>query len=262
MVLGRFREAVSDAAETLRRIFVDPPAHSLDVAPFHPQPGAIGLLDAHILAPPLLPEIRASEVRLLDAAFGREASMAVTAQLRSEQAWDAWSTDTTALSVPPIPVGSQSRLEIPPLPRKAAVRRLDPTLAVPDTRRLNPSLDRPRAGVADPSIGRPGVREDLRGMRAAPVAVQGEGPEALGTARTMRYLLQLVRNTGENARNLELLGLFPIPDKGVETLTHDPRRGCLWLRLGAEAARSRRRIFILARRKDDQTLVSCFAEES
>lgn len=262
MVLGRFREAVSDAAETLRRVFVDPPAHSLDVAPFHPTPGSIGLIEAKILAPPLQPEIRPQEVRLLDPVAGREEPMAVSAQLRSEQAWDAWSTGTTALSVPPIPAGARTRLEIPPLPRRATARRLDPALSIPATRRVNPSLDRPRTGVADPTIDCPDVREDLRGMRMAPVAVQGEGPEALGTARTMRYLLQLVRSTGENARNLELLGLFPIPDQGVEALTHDARRGCLWLRLGAEAARSRRRIFILARRKDDQILVSCFAEES
>jgi hypothetical protein len=77
----------------------------------------------------------------------------------------------------------------------------------------------------------------------------------------MRYSLQLVRGTGENVRNLEVLGLFRLPRKGVADLRHDPRLGRLLVRLLPLAVRAERAPFILARRKDDGALVSCFVED-
>ena len=77
----------------------------------------------------------------------------------------------------------------------------------------------------------------------------------------MRYSLQLVRGTGENVRNLEVLGLFRIPSKGVADLRHDPGQGRILVRLEASAVRASRAPFILARRKDDGSLVSCYVED-
>jgi hypothetical protein len=77
----------------------------------------------------------------------------------------------------------------------------------------------------------------------------------------MRYSLQLVRGTGENVRNLEVLGLYRLPRKGVADLRHDPARGRILVRLEPAAVRAPRAPFILARRKDDGSLLSCFVEE-
>jgi hypothetical protein len=77
----------------------------------------------------------------------------------------------------------------------------------------------------------------------------------------MRYSLQLVRGTGENVRNLEVVGLFRLPRKGVADLRHDPGQSRILVRLEASALKAPRAPFILARRKDDGTLVSCFVED-
>jgi hypothetical protein len=77
----------------------------------------------------------------------------------------------------------------------------------------------------------------------------------------MRYSLQLVRGTGENVRNLEVLGLFRLPRKGVSDLRHDAKQGRILVRLESSAVRAPRAPFILARRKDDGSLLSCFVED-
>jgi hypothetical protein len=78
----------------------------------------------------------------------------------------------------------------------------------------------------------------------------------------MRYSLELVRATGENVRNLEVLGLFRLPRKGVTDLRHDPKTASILVRLEPAALKAPRAPFILARRKDDGALVSCFVEAS
>jgi hypothetical protein len=99
-------------------------------------------------------------------------------------------------------------------------------------------------------------------MLTLPVAIQGEDIQRLPKGLWMRYSLQMVRSTGENVRNLEVLGLFSLPRKGVVDLRHDARRGRILVRLESEAVKAPRVPFILARRKDDGALLSCYLEES
>lgn len=87
-------------------------------------------------------------------------------------------------------------------------------------------------------------------------------PDRLPKALMMRYNLQLVRATGENIRNLELVGVFRIPSKGTEQVHHDPATGRLMVTLGPAAAGARLAPFVLARRKSDASIVCCFVEES
>jgi hypothetical protein len=47
----------------------------------------------------------------------------------------------------------------------------------------------------------------------------------------------------------------------VADLRHDARRGRILVRLESEAAKAPRVPFILARRKDDGALLSCYLEE-
>ena len=50
MAGGRFREAMSDMAETLRRLFKDPPSHALDPAISGPSTGGTPMLETAPLA--------------------------------------------------------------------------------------------------------------------------------------------------------------------------------------------------------------------
>jgi hypothetical protein len=94
-----------------------------------------------------------------------------------------------------------------------------------------------------------------------PIPLRAEDIQRLPKGLWMRYSLQLVRGTGENVRNLEVLGLFRIPRKGVTDLRHEPGLSRILIRLEAAAVRAPRAPFILARRKDDGSLLSCFVEE-
>jgi hypothetical protein len=77
----------------------------------------------------------------------------------------------------------------------------------------------------------------------------------------MRYTLKLVRETGENIRNLEVLGLYRIPTRGTRQINHQAATGRLLVSLGPEAVGAPRAPFILARKKDDDSIVCCFVEE-
>ncbi|HCZ34037.1 MAG TPA: hypothetical protein DHV93_11660, partial [Holophagaceae bacterium] len=105
------------------------------------------------------------------------------------------------------------------------------------------------------------ARSGLETMLTLAVPFQGEDVHRLPKGLWMRYSLQLVRGTGENVRNLEVLGLFRIPRKGVADLRHDARQGRILLRLEPAALAAARSPFVLARRKDDGALVSCFVED-
>jgi hypothetical protein len=98
-------------------------------------------------------------------------------------------------------------------------------------------------------------------MLSLAVPIKSQDIQRLPKGLWMRYSLQLVRGTGENVRNLEVLGLFRIPRKGVADLRHDPGQSRILVRLEASALRAPRAPFILARRKDDGTLLSCFVED-
>jgi hypothetical protein len=94
-----------------------------------------------------------------------------------------------------------------------------------------------------------------------PIAIAGADFQKLPRALNMRYGFQLVKASGENIRNLDVLGVFSIPTKGVTSLRHDAQTGRILVNLGAEAIGAPRGRFILARKKDDHGFVSCFVEE-
>jgi hypothetical protein len=113
----------------------------------------------------------------------------------------------------------------------------------------------------EPGLGRAATGPGLELMLSLPVPIRAEDIQHLPKGLWMRYSLQLVRGTGENVRNLEVLGLFRIPRKGVTDLRHDPGLGRILVRLEAAAVRAPRAPFILARRKDDGSILSCFVED-
>ena len=120
----------------------------------------------------------------------------------------------------------------------------------------------PGSRQARPELASPKSHRGLEQVLNLPVAVTGEDIKQISKALWMRYTLQMVRSTGQNIRNLEVLGLYMIPSKGTRQVRHDPATGRLLVNLGPEAVGSRKAPFILARQKDDQSVVCCFVEET
>jgi hypothetical protein len=260
-MLGKVRDAVADAAETLRRVFSDPEVRGLQAGRFDAQArggvapaaearsGLEPLAAAGAAMPPLAEAARLQELEPFQAS------------LRSEEGWARWGAEATVLRMAPLAPGQADRVAVPPLPARAGVHGRHDPLARPATRRAADPLPSPAARRVDPALAGGGSRQGLEAVLQLAVPVQGEDIQRLPKGLWMRYSLQMVRATGENVRNLEVLGLFLLPRKGVMDLRHDARRGRILVRLASEAVKASRVPFILARRKDDGALLSCYLEE-
>ncbi len=260
-MFGRVKDAVADAAETLRRAFAGLGVVEVVPEAFHPRGHGAAVLEAEPRAGLEPPATSFHEMRLLREAVEGRALQPFRAQLQAESGWAQWGVAAEVVRMSPLEAGKAARVAVPPLPRKAqvlgrveppprpSVRRLWDPVVPPGVRRLDPALD---DVTAEPGLGV---------ILSLPVPIQGENIQRLPKGLWMRYSLQLVRGTGENVRNLEVLGLFHLPRKGVADLRHDPRQGRILVRLEPAALKVARVPFILARRKDDGVLVSCFVED-
>ncbi|WP_306591223.1 hypothetical protein [Geothrix sp. 21YS21S-4] len=260
-MLGRMKEAMADAAETLRRTFAGatvvaaPPEAFLLQTRGSEMVGAVGRDGLEVLrgedrAMPLFRD--AAKVGGLEP---------FSARVEAEAGWARWGAEATVLGMTPLAAGRATRMAVPPLPRRVGVAGRVDAPARPAVARLHEPLARPGTRRLDPTLSGGSALRDLEAVFAQPIAIRGEDIQHLPKGLWMRYSLQLVRETGENVRNLEVLGLFRIPRKGVGDLRHDPRLGRILVRLEPSAAAAARAPFILARRKDDGTLVSCFVED-
>ncbi|MCM2249335.1 MAG: hypothetical protein NDI58_02010 [Geothrix sp.] len=260
-MLGRVKDAMADAAETLRRAFsglkVVEAAPARFVMHSHGSPG-LQVEGRPGLEPPQADP--KAMVLLQDAVEGR-ALEPFHARLAHEAGWTQWAAGATVVHMEPLEAGRATKMAVPPLPRRTAVSGRVEALARPVARRLSEPLARPAARRLDPGLGAGPARPGLETMLTLAVPFQGEDVQRLPQGLWMRYSLQLVRGTGENVRNLEVLGLFRIPRKGVADLRHDARQGRILLRLEPAALAAARSPFVLARRKDDGALVSCFVED-
>ncbi len=260
-MLGRVREAVADAAETLRRAFAGTAVKTLPPEPFRVVGRGTSLLQGTAqsgLEPPVaLPR----DMPRLSETVAGHALPPFQATLQAEAGWARWGVEAEVIRMTPLEAGGASRMAVPPLPRTAAARgRLDP-LVRPEARRILTAMGETEARQLDPRVAPPRAEPGLEALLELAVPFRAQDIQRLPKGLWMRYSLQLVRGTGENVRNLEVLGLFQIPRKGVADLRHDPWSGRLLLRLEASALKAPRAPFILARRKDDGGLVSCFVED-
>ncbi len=260
-MFGRMKDAMADAAETLRQAFAGLKVVQVEAEPFSLGLQAAPLLLAEPRAGLQVPEAPLRILQLLrEAAQGRDMEPFL-AKVVGEAGWASWGAEAEVVRMEPLESGRATRMAVPPLPRKVqALGRHEP-LAPPATRRAAESLARPALRRADPTLPAGLALAGLDTMLSLAVPIQAENTQHLPKGMWMRYSLQLVRGTGENVRNLEVLGLFRIPRKGVADLRHDPKQGRILVRLEAAALKAPRAPFILARRKDDGGLVSCFVED-
>lgn len=260
-MFGRMKDAVADAAETLRRAFAGLTVVELRPEPFRLQAQGSSPLAVEGVAglQPLDPIRR--EMPLLDQAVEGRALEPFRATLCAESGWARWGAEAEVLRMTPLEAARATRMAVPPLPRKAQVLgKLEPPIP-PAARRWAEALTPPTVRLMETGLTSTEAKAGLRSMLTLPVPIKSEDIQRLPKGMWMRYSLQLVRGTGENVRNLEVLGLFFIPRKGVADLRHDPGQGRILLRLEPIAVRAARAPFILARRKDDGNLVSCYVED-
>lgn len=260
MVAGRLREAVSDVAETLRRLFSEVPVRSLALGLGAPAGGRVLALAAEARTPALSPEARALRADLAFPSAVACPVLALEAALQREDGWDRWAAGAAVLEMPVFSLEGQRRLEVPPLPRRTDTRRLAVEPFRVTLRAHREPLRSP--WVRAEAVRLPGlaVRRDLDRVLGLPVAVQGEDLQRLPKALWMRYTLQLVKATGENIRNLDVVGLYRVPSRGVRGLRHEGAGGRLLLELDREASGAPRVPMLLARRKEDRSLLTCFLE--
>jgi len=257
----RFKEAFTDMAETLRRVFQDPLAHAVILGLSEPSRGTVELLESKAFEAPyrFQPVPKAAE-RLPDPRLVVE-SMPFQPRLRAEDSWERWASGAVVCEMPVFRSGGCARVGVPPLPRSASIRRVEAVSFRASARAYREWVADPEVRGGCPSVGVPGTRQALNLALGLPISVLGQSFQQLPKALGMRYTLQLVKASGENIRNLEILGVYLIPQQGVRSLKHDPRTGRVLLELGPEASRSSRAPFILARKKDDRSFVSCFVED-
>jgi len=262
MAGGRLKEAMADLAETIRRVFQPPASHPVPLGWRVPSANRMFPLGATVLQP--FAPCTAEVVRepLLQAGPPTAVPLAWAPSLGGEPGLASWQAGARAWELPLLQAERCARLEAPPLPRRATVRREQVDACTAVARSGWSGWTAPAVRSGHQPLAPPGSYPGLRTALALPVAVAGEDLGKLSKALWMRYTLQLVRSTGENIRNLEVVGLYRIPAKGVRQVNHDPATGRLRVSLGPEALGARRSLFILARRRTDAAVVCCFVEDA
>jgi hypothetical protein len=262
MAGARLREAMSDLAETIRRVFQPPVSHPVPVAWTMPFPGQIPLLGASVGLPFSPCSATASKEDLLGSGPAVTAALAFPVTVAGEPGWATWETGAKICELPLHRPEKCARLAVPPLPRRVAVRQEQVGGMATRSRSGWTAFPAPGARRWVQALAQPRSFSGLERVLGLPVAVAGEDMSKVSKALWMRYTLQLVRATGENIRNLDVIGLYRIPAKGTRELHHDPATGRLLVTFGPEASGASRTLFILARRKTDASTVFCFVEEA
>jgi len=260
-MFGKLSDAVSDLTETLRRAFRDPLTYALDPALSAPRPSAVPPLATESITPPYPLCVVPVSVRIPFSALSTLVPTRFEGRLKAEDGWGRWTAGAVICQMPVFGTGGGKRVGILPLPRRAACFRREAETFRISSRSIREPFLFPGVRGGSPDLGTVVVRKDLELALGLPIAFTGQDIQTLPKPLWMRYSLQLVKATGENIRNLEVIGIYRIPSKGVASLRHDATSGHLFLELTPQASQAPRLPFLLARRKDDRSLVSCFLEE-
>jgi hypothetical protein len=252
---------MSDMAETIRRVFQDPPTAGADLRLPVPGVRTVPFPGTRALAPDYRLAPMTGMVPVLAAAPPSEVDFRWVAALHAEEGWSRWAAGAQVCVLPLFKAEMAARLEVPPLPRKARVREAAPEAFRARGRSGLEVLPGTRVEPVPCAIPAPRAFRALEHALALPVAFTGEDLQTLPKALQMRYTLKLVRETGENIRNLEVLGLYRIPARGTRQVNHQAATGRLLVTLGPESVGAPKAPFILARKKDDESIVCCFVED-
>ena len=90
----------------------------------------------------------------------------------------------------------------------------------------------------------------------APISIKSKDLSSVPKSIWMRYTMHLVKETGENVKNLQIIGLYIIPKNGVKSIAHSASDGSLQIRVGPEAADSKHCTLVVAKKKSDNAIIS------
>ena len=158
-------------------------------------------------------------------AAGRRCRRWPSRPVAGEPGWATWEAGAKVCALPLFRPEKCARLEVPALPPPGGGAAREPAggMATRRPERLG-GLAAARGPARAPGIWpRRGSFRALERVLGLPVAVTGEDLTKVSKALWMRYTLQLVRATGENIRNLDVIGLYRIPAKGTRAGPPRPR---------------------------------------
>lgn len=257
---GRFKDSFSDLAETLRQIFRAPSVRDAALSVENPGHNPVDLLQATSVASTWEFQATAREGAIHMESFLREVTF-IQAVPRREKSWENWLTESSALQLPLFQAVSHPGFRVPMLPNKTTVHRHVQEPFRLSTRWKSLAIHRPESQRLQAVFAPPNCLRDLELALSFPVAFPCRNAQMVPKALWMRYSLKLVKATGENIRNLELIGIFRIPRKGIENMRFDAKKGALFLSLSRDASGEDLAPFFLAKRRGDGELLSCFPEE-
>jgi hypothetical protein len=102
----------------------------------------------------------------------------------------------------------------------------------------------------------PGCHRSVERALAAPITIKSKDISNVPKAMWMRHTLHLVKETGENVKNIQIIGLYKIPKNGVKKIGHSASSGSVYVHVGADAIDSKRCTLVVARKKSDNTIIS------
>lgn len=247
-------------AEAIRRLFGSPKVGRLVPPALEAAGRGLPLFRPAVVPVPWRMEAACASADFFPESSARlEALEPLCARLQVEDAWSRWAAGANVLGMDVFSQEVRLHRDLAAL-QPPSVRRLEPPRSMPvSCRTLREPLRMPR--LVNPGAGTFSTRayRDLRAALRRPVVFRSENVQSLPKALWMRYSLALVRATGENVRNLEVIGLWRLPRQGVSALRPESS-GRLVVQLAPAAAGSPRAAFMVARRRDDNSLVSAFVE--
>lgn len=265
-MLGRIKDAVEDVAETIKRAFSGPKVHSASSFFIRePESKTVTWLMADAKVAGLLSTPDIVPLPLFVSASTNSHNMKFVTQSFSETG-EVFKADAVLVSISLVWSGVVVSADIPGM-NSPAMKRLEETYAVIPPKPH--AIPQAQIGIKygktysiNTQMKEPECYKSLERALLVPIHVKSEDLEGISRALLMRYGLQLVKETGENIKNLEIIGLYKIPKKGLKSVKHDAASGTLKIIAGADAQNSQNCIVLVARKKSNSAIVSCMLDDS
>ncbi|MCL1893458.1 MAG: hypothetical protein FWG02_04370 [Holophagaceae bacterium] len=262
-MLGRIRDTVGDVAETIKRVFKGPKVHSAKGLFFRdPEYKTVSWLTAETKGDVLISQPSTVQQSLLVSVSAINPDMKFVAKSFVETG-EVFRAEASLVSVALAWSGIVTSADIPGL-NSPQMKRVDEYFTTFKTKSFGlPPFDikHGKTYKLATRISVPACYRSLERAMLVPILLRSEDLEGVSKSLMMRYNLRLVKETGENIKNLEIIGLYQIPKKGLRSVKHDTTTGLLKIIVGPEAQNSPYCNVVVARKKSNSAIVSCRVDE-
>jgi len=264
-LLGRIKDTVEDVAETIKRAFVRPKVHSASGFFIRePEFKSAEWLSVDTRAGELLSTAGIVPLPLFVAVSACDHNMKFETRSFLENG-EVFKADAKLVSVSFVWSGVVISADIPGMNSPASKRVEEPyAVALPPCRTISQSqfgIKHGKTYTLKAQLREPVCYRSVERAMLIPINIRSEDLEGVSRALMMRYSLQLVKETGENIKNLEIIGLYRIPKNGLKSVKHDATTGLLKIVAGADAQNSKECYLLVARKKSNSSIVSCMVHE-